>query len=61
MKTAVYTNKRQGRKTILNTRFIFHRIKKENIKKAVIKKTGGHSFIILNKKESEKWLKSRDW
>ncbi|MBU1103640.1 MAG: hypothetical protein KJ600_03740 [Nanoarchaeota archaeon] len=61
MKISVYTNKRQGKKTILNTKFIFHRIRKENIRKSVIRKIRGHSFRILSKKESEKWLKLRNW
>ncbi len=55
----VFTTKRQGKKTILNTKFIFKRTTPERIKKAIIKKTDKHTFLIMNKKEIKKWIKSR--
>lgn len=56
----VFTTKKQGKINILNTKIYFHRIKKIDKVKYVIKKIAGHEFKILNKKESKKWLKSRE-
>ena len=56
----VYTTNRQGIKIILNTKMIFHRAKEINKSKIVIKKIKGHEFIIMNKKNSKKWMKSRE-
>jgi predicted transcriptional regulator of viral defense system len=55
----VFTTKRQGRKKILNTEFIFKRTTPERIKKAVIKKVNKHHFLIMNKRQMKKWSKSR--
>jgi predicted transcriptional regulator of viral defense system len=57
--TEVYTTKRQGKREILNTKFIFRRTTKEKTKKVVIKKINKHSFKILNKRETKKWMKLR--
>ncbi len=59
-KIEVFTTKRQGRKKILNTEFIFRRTTHEKIKRAVIKKINRHTFLIINKKEAKKWMKSRE-
>ena len=59
MQISIYTNKRQGKNTILNTKFIFHRVRKETKKKVVIRKIKNHTFKILSKKASEKWLRLR--
>lgn len=56
----VYTTKRQGRKKILNTGFIFRRTTAEKIKRAVIKEVNKHSFRIINKREAKKWMKSKE-
>ena len=55
----VFTTKRQGKKTILNTKFIFRRTTHEKIKKAVIKKINKHTFLIMNKRQMKKWMKLR--
>jgi len=55
----VFTTKRQGRKKILNTEFIFRRTTPKKLKEAVVKKINNHPFLILNKKEVKKWMKSR--
>jgi hypothetical protein len=56
--TEVFSKKRQGKKIILNTRIIFHRVRKVDV--YVIKKIKGHEFKILNKKETRKWMKSKE-
>lgn len=56
----VYATNRQGIKTVLNTRIIFHRVRKIDRSKIIIKKIKEHSFVIMNKKNSKKWLKSRE-
>ena len=61
MKIEIYTNKRNGRATILNTTFIFKKTTQKRINNAVTKKVRDHAFNILDKKESAKWLKSRNW
>jgi len=55
----VFTTKRQGKKEILNTRFIFRRTTPEKIKKAIIKKLNKHPFKIMSRREMKKWMKSR--
>ena len=55
----IFTTKRQGKKTILNTKFIFHRTTAERIEKAVIRKINKHSFLIMNKRQMKRWMKSR--
>ena len=56
----VFTTKRQGKKNIINTEFIFKRTTSQKIKRAVIRKINKHPFRILNKKEMKKWMKSRE-
>ncbi|MBN2126986.1 MAG: hypothetical protein JW703_01175 [Candidatus Diapherotrites archaeon] len=61
MQIDIYTTKRQGKKTVLNSRFVFHRTTEKNIKEnSCIKKMENHSFRILKKKEAEKWMKLRE-
>jgi|SRR3989338_1388055 len=60
MRTDIYTTKRQGRTHILTSDFVFHRTTKKRIKKAIKQEIKGHLFYILNKKETNKWLKSRN-
>jgi len=55
----VFTTKRQGKKTILNTKFIFRRTTPEKIDKAVIRKINKHTFLIMNKMQMKKWMKLR--
>jgi len=56
MQVDIYTTRRQGKTNILNTRFVFHRTTKKNIKKAVTKKIGEHNFRIMSKENSKKWM-----
>lgn len=56
----VFTTKKQGKINLLNTKIYFHRIRKIDKAKYVIKKITGHEFKILNKQESKKWLKHRN-
>lgn len=55
-----FTINKQGKINILNTRIYFHRIRNIDKSKYIIRKIAGHEFKILNKKESKKWLKSRE-
>jgi predicted transcriptional regulator of viral defense system len=61
MKIEIYTNKRNGRATILNTTFIFRKTTQKRINNAITKKVGNHTFKIINKKDSREWLKSKNW
>jgi len=56
----VYTTRRQGKTKIFNTRIVFHRTSKKNLKKAIIKKIQNHNFFIINKKEASKWMKLKE-
>ena len=56
----VFTTKKQGKINVLNTKIYFHRIRKFDKTKYVIKEIAEHEFKILNRKESKKWLKSRE-
>ncbi len=57
----VYTTKKHGKKEILNIKIIFHRVRKVSKSKYIIKKIKGHEFKILTKKESKKWMKSKEY
>ena len=59
-KIEVYSLKRYGKKTILNTPFIFRKTTEKRLKQAVSKKIEGHPFKILSKEESKKWLSKRN-
>lgn len=59
MRFDVYTTRRQGRVNILSVRMVFHRIRKESLRKIVRLQTKNHGFNILNKEESKKWMKLR--
>jgi len=61
MKVEIYTNRRNGRTTILNTTFIFKKTTQKRINNAITKKIKDHVFRILDKKESAEWLKSKNW
>lgn len=56
----VFITKKQGKMNLLNTKIYFHRIRKIDKNKYVIKKIANHEFKILNKKESKKWLRLRE-
>ncbi len=56
----VYTTRRQGKIKIFNTRVVFHRTSKKNLKKATVQKIQNHNFFILKKKEAKKWMKLRE-
>ena len=55
----IYTTKRQGKVTIMNTRFVFHRTTTKNLHNAVLQKVEGHQFWILDKEQTKKWMKSK--
>lgn len=55
----VYTTKRQGKVAIMNMRFVFHRTTKKNLRNAILQKTENHSFWILDKEQTKKWMKSK--
>ena len=55
----IYTTKRQGKVTIMNIRFIFHRTTKKNLNNAVLQKIENHQFWILDKEQTKKWMKSK--
>lgn len=57
----VFTTNKRGRKTILNKGIIFHQIRKVDKTKYIIEKVKNHDFKILSKKESKKWLKSKQY
>ena len=56
----VYTTKRQGKTEIFNARIVFHRTTENRIKTAVKKKKYEHDYMIQSKKETIKWMKSRE-
>ena len=60
MWTEVYTTKRQGKIKILSTAIIFRRTTKKMIRESITKMIQSHLFRILSKKESKKWIKSRN-
>lgn len=60
MQVDVYATKKQGKKKILNIGLIFHRTTEKRIKKAIKEKIEDHDFLIQNKEDSKKWIKSRD-
>jgi predicted transcriptional regulator of viral defense system len=55
----IYTTKRQGKKEIFNTRFVFHRTTEKSLGKAVTQMIEKHSFKVLGKNEAKEWMKSR--
>lgn len=57
----VFSTKRQGKKTILNTKFVFRRTTPEKIKKAVVRKINKHPFLIMNKWQMKRWIKLRQY
>ncbi len=59
MRTDIYATRRQGRIHILTSDFVFHRTTKNRLQHATPQKIKGHSFYILSKKETKKWLRSR--
>lgn len=61
MKIEVFTNKRNGSKKILYTEFIFKKTTQKRIDNAVTRKIKGHPFKILRKKDTEEWLRSRNY
>ncbi|MCF7871450.1 hypothetical protein K9L97_00265 [Candidatus Woesearchaeota archaeon] len=59
MQVDIYSPNKYGKTKIMNKRYVFHRIRAEALKKGVKKKIDGHSFIILKKVESEKWMSKK--
>lgn len=55
----IYTTKRQGKATIMNTRFVFHRTTMKNLHNSVLQKIEEHPFRILNREQTKKWIKSK--
>ncbi|MFH1752356.1 MAG: hypothetical protein ABH821_05470 [archaeon] len=59
MRVDVYTTRRQGKMQVMNTKIVFHRTTRKRLSKAVTKEIKNHSFRILSKGDSRKWMKSR--
>jgi len=59
-KFQVYTTRRQGKIKILSTAIIFYRTTPKRISKAVTEEIWNHKFRIICKKESRKWMRSRN-
>jgi len=51
----------KGKKVILNTKLIFHQLRRIDKSKYVIKRIRAHEFKMLSKKEAKKWLKLREY
>ena len=60
MQTDIWTTRRQGRITLFNHRFVFHRSTRNRVSKHVTGEIKGHSFRILSEEDARKWLASRD-
>jgi len=60
MKIEIYANKRGGTIKVLTESFIFRKTTERRIKNSVERKIKNHSFKIISKKDSKKWLKSRN-
>ncbi|MBU1201895.1 MAG: hypothetical protein KJ583_06330 [Nanoarchaeota archaeon] len=59
VKIEVYSLKRFGKTTFLNTPFIFRKTSEKKLKQTVTKRITGHIFKILNKEETKKWISKR--
>ena len=59
MQIDIYTTRRQGKKNILTTRFVFHRTTQKKISKAIEQRIDEHPFLVLSKKDAERWMKSK--
>jgi predicted transcriptional regulator of viral defense system len=59
MQVDVFTTRRQGKINVLNTRIVFHRTSKKNVKNCIKENIESHSFFIQLKEDSKEWLKSR--
>ncbi|MFT4305025.1 MAG: type IV toxin-antitoxin system AbiEi family antitoxin domain-containing protein [Candidatus Woesearchaeota archaeon] len=59
MQIDIYSPNKYGKKKIMNKRYVFHRIRKEALKKGIKKKIEGHSFIIMNENETKKWFSKK--
>jgi len=57
----VFTTNMKSKKVILNTKIIFHQLRRIDKSKYVIKKIKDHEFKMLSKKEAKKWLKLREY
>jgi predicted transcriptional regulator of viral defense system len=58
-RTDVWTTRRQGKVTVLNSRFVFHRTTKKMTDVAVTEQIGDHLFKIIPKELSVKWIRQR--
>lgn len=58
MQTDIYTTRRQGKKIILNKRFVFHRTTKKRINRVVTEIIRDHEFRIQSKEDTKKWMTS---
>lgn len=59
MQTEVYTTRRQGKVTVLNSRMIFRRTTERNVRRAIPQSMEGHTFRIFPKERVKRWLSSR--
>ena len=56
MQIDIFSPNKFGKAKILNKRYVFHRIRKEALTKAILQEIEGHTFFILSKDETKKWL-----
>ena len=52
----IYNTKRHKEETILNTKLVFKKRRKENLPKSTKKKIQSHNFTIATKEEAKKWI-----
>ncbi|MBI5390501.1 hypothetical protein HZB02_03360 [Candidatus Woesearchaeota archaeon] len=55
----IYTTKRQGKYSLMNTRFVFHRTTKERVGRGIQKEIETHPFMIISTEEAQAWYKQR--
>lgn len=59
MQVDIYSPNKYGKMKVMNKRYVFHRIRREALKKGVERKIDGHTFIILKKSEAKKWISKK--
>ena len=59
MQVDIYSPNKYGKVNIMNKRFVFHRIRKEALNKAVKRKIKGHEFFMIKKIEAKKWISKK--
>jgi len=60
MKIEVHTTRRQGIQKFLTATIIFRRTTKKRLTRAITRKINHHQFLVLNKKETQEWMRLRN-